>query len=326
MSGVLENLDAPVVPVPAPLSLPALNLRDELRRGQGVLNILPNPVAMTDDRHRVIGSNAALARLSGLESEALKCLSLPEVFSRLRFDIATDWLLQKVAAQGQWQGEVNMRPGEGPAQSFWLHVQEIREPGADELVHHMVCLFDISLVVMREQGLRLLAETDALTGLANRSLFISRLGEAIELAAQDPGKSPSILFIDLDGFKEVNDYLGHARGDAVLCDAARALQASVRANDMVARMGGDEFVVLLVGASRATLVETAQRINDRLLFDLGEQNGWRITVTCSIGIAVCPRDGHDVIGLLKMADKAMYAAKGLGRNQFCLASEDPDKG
>ena len=161
----------------------------------------------------------------------------------MRFDIATDWLAQKVAADGQWEGEVSVRPGEVPAQSYWLNVQVIRTQGSELPVHHVISLFDISLILMREQGLRTLAETNTLTGLANRSLFVSRLGEAVGLAAKDVSLSPSILFIDLDGFKGVNDQLGHARGDTVLCDAARVLQNSVRAIDMVARLGGDEFVV-----------------------------------------------------------------------------------
>jgi diguanylate cyclase (GGDEF)-like protein len=130
------------------------------------------------------------------------------------------------------------------------------------------------------------------------------------------------LFIDLDGFKQVNDQLGHAAGDGLLCDVAKILETSVRAHDMAARIGGDEFVVLLIGATNPVLVDTARRINERLAFELAGAGGRCLSVTCSIGVAVFPHDGLDSKGLLKRADRAMFSAKRKGKNGYCLACEE----
>jgi diguanylate cyclase (GGDEF)-like protein len=288
---------------------------------QSVVDHLPYALVVTDARHRVTHSNAAANGLAALDHETVMCLSLSEIFAAMRLDIATSWVLQKVASDGFWEGEVHARPNGGAVQAFWLHAQMVNETGKSvEACYHTFVLHDITHLILREHQLRWLAETDALTGLANRNLLITRLNEAVKFSWQ-AGLSPSLLFIDLDGFKQVNDQLGHGAGDRILCDVARILEASVRANDMAARIGGDEFVVLLIGATRETLVETAQRIIDRLLFELTGTQSQRIHVTCSIGIAIAPQDGNDAASLLKLADKAMYATKRGGKNGYRFASE-----
>ena len=288
---------------------------------KSLFDSLPYALIVTDDRHRVTHANAAANRLSALDGEAVTHLALGEVFTAMRLNIATAWVLQKIAADGFWEGEVHVRPGDAGVQAFWLHGRHVQGANKNDAYRHIFVLHDITHLILREHRLRWLAETDALTGLANRKLLVARLNEALTLAWQN-NMAPSLLFIDLDGFKQVNDQLGHAAGDAILCDVAKILETSVRANDMAARMGGDEFVVLLIGASRATLVETAQRINERLLFERAGTGTRRIQVTCSIGIAMAPQDGHDANSLLKLADKAMYAAKRGGKNAYRFASED----
>jgi diguanylate cyclase (GGDEF)-like protein len=170
--------------------------------------------------------------------------------------------------------------------------------------------------------LRSLAETDALTGLANRSLLLSTVSETID-RAKAGGDAPSILFLDLDGFKSVNDRLGHGQGDLLLREVGQRLQECVRSQDLVARLGGDEFVVLLIGASRSAQMETAQRIVNRVVFSIEGDDGVRVYVSCSVGIASYPRDGGDVVSLLKSADRAMYCVKGDGKHGYCFASPDP---
>lgn len=287
-----------------------------------MLNHFPCAVIMTDVRHQVAFANVLARRQAKLHDGALLHLSLGEVFSAMRLNVATAWVLQKMTADGVWRGEVHVRPGGAEVQAFWLHAQVVEGADAQTPRTHLFVLSDITHLILREHRLRWLAETDALTGLANRNLFIARLDEAVELAKSDSSLSPSVLFIDLDGFKQVNDQLGHGAGDGILCEVAKMLETSVRANDMAARIGGDEFVVLLIGATHSTLVETAQRINERLLFELVGADAQRIKVTGSIGAAVFPHDGHDAKSLLKLADKAMYAAKRSGKNRYCFASEN----
>jgi diguanylate cyclase (GGDEF)-like protein len=282
---------------------------------------LPCALIITDARHRVTHVNAVAARLSRLDGEAVTYLTLSEVFAAMRLKIATAWVLQKIAIDGLWEGEVHVRPSDAGVQAYWLHAQRVEGEAKGDDCHYLFVLNDITHLIQREHQLRWIAETDALTGLANRKLLFASLNEALKLSWKD-SMSPSLLFIDLDGFKQVNDQLGHGVGDGVLRDVAKILESSIRANDMAARFGGDEFVVLLIGATRRTLVETAKRINKRLRLERIGTESRPIQVTCSIGIAMAPHDGDDPTSLLKLADKAMYAVKRGGKNGYRFASED----
>ena len=172
-----------------------------------------------------------------------------------------------------------------------------------------------------EMRLARLAQFDSLTGLANRSLLSDRLTQAIAQANRQRW-SGAVLFVDLDRFKQVNDTLGHARGDQLLAEAARRLQDSVRDGDSVARISGDEFAIVLANLTRAEdAAVVAQKVLDALArpFQLGDREAM---VSGSIGIAVFPENGQDADTLLTLADSAMYQAKESGRNAYCFFSID----
>ncbi|MBW7903267.1 MAG: EAL domain-containing protein [Rhodocyclaceae bacterium] len=162
-----------------------------------------------------------------------------------------------------------------------------------------------------ERHVRHLAYNDALTGLPNRMLFLDHLTQSIELAAGAGGQL-AILFLDLDRFKYVNDTLGHEAGDQLLATMAQRLKGCVRADDCVARFGGDEFAVLLdalpnVGVAASVAQNICRTISAPLII-----NGNEIVVTASVGISIYPADGRDVSTLLRHADTAMYRAKQSG--------------
>ena len=166
-----------------------------------------------------------------------------------------------------------------------------------------------------ENRLAYLAQFDPLTGLANRTLLADRFSQMI-VQAKRHGAPLAVLFIDLDGFKTVNDTLGHAGGDALLKEVAVRLQATVRSGDTVARISGDEFAVVLADLARledAALV--AQKVIDRLAATV-DIAGKEVFVTASVGIAAFPGDGADADTLIGAADAAMYRAKQSGRNTF----------
>lgn len=168
------------------------------------------------------------------------------------------------------------------------------------------------------------ANYDALTQLPNRRYFKERLQSEIARAGR-VGRHVAVLFIDLDRFKEVNDTLGHQAGDELLLQAAERIKASLRDADSVARMGGDEFTVLLSdisGADDATPI--AARLNERL-FEPFVLDGLQVHISGSIGVAVYPEDGASVDELLKHADQAMYESKRLGRNQTRYFAQALDK-
>jgi diguanylate cyclase (GGDEF)-like protein len=156
------------------------------------------------------------------------------------------------------------------------------------------------------------ASTDFLTGLANREAFRSEL-EAI-MASADQQETLSVVCVDLDDFKDVNDRLGHAAGDDLLVAVARRLQSAVRPGDIVARLGGDEFAVLLIGVSD---VVTSQLVADRIVAAMAESIevlGERIHIGASVGLAAARQDS-DPDSLMVEADVAMYIAKSLGKNR-----------
>lgn len=159
------------------------------------------------------------------------------------------------------------------------------------------------------------ANFDTLTGLSNRSLFLDRLERALAYARRHDYKL-ALLFIDLDGFKDVNDTLGHAHGDLLLQEAAKRLQACVREMDTVSRLGGDEFTVILPELAESI---SAATVAGTILTSLARPyviKGHETQLTASIGITVFPQDGNDPGMLLQNADTAMYRAKAEGRNTF----------
>jgi len=171
-----------------------------------------------------------------------------------------------------------------------------------------------------EESIRELAFHDPLTGLPNRKLLLDRLELAL-LQAQRHKRKTALLFLDLDGFKQVNDRFGHDAGDRMLVRIAHALTKALRRSDTVARLGGDEFVVLVPEVrSEKALVEVAGKILQRVreVPLPAKLRAPAVRITTSIGIALCPRDGNTSRQLLKAADAAMYKAKTLGKDRFAL--------
>lgn len=177
-----------------------------------------------------------------------------------------------------------------------------------------------------EQTARRLAEADPLTGLANRRHFAERLTEALRTMAQSEG-GLALIMIDIDNLKPLNDVFGHAAGDQVLTDFARRASRLFGSNGLVARVGGDEFAVVLHPLSND---EEAVQLAEQLLalFDhpLETGAGIRVTAGCSIGIAIAPQDGASADALIRRADIALYRAKSRGRRRYFRFAADMDAG
>jgi diguanylate cyclase (GGDEF)-like protein len=155
------------------------------------------------------------------------------------------------------------------------------------------------------------AQHDPLTGLANRALFCEMATQHVELCKRR-GAPVSILFIDLDGFKQVNDAFGHDTGDRLLCDAAARLKGSLRASDLASRVGGDEFAVLLTGAGSEDAGGTAAKLAEVLSapYEIERRS---VKISASIGVAGCPESGGSAEELMRRADEAMYRVKSDGK-------------
>jgi diguanylate cyclase (GGDEF)-like protein/PAS domain S-box-containing protein len=184
-----------------------------------------------------------------------------------------------------------------------------------QVIGAVIVFRDVGALRATTRDMAYLAHHDVLTNLPNRLLFGERVANAIVLARRHL-RQAAVLYVDLDGFKCINDTLGHALGDSLLLSVTERLVQSVRASDTVCRQGGDEFVVLL---SEIDGADDAAASAGKLLRTLAEPyllDGHTLHLTASIGIALYPKDGREVVELLHSADGAMYAAKRLGRNQF----------
>ncbi|MGE5505494.1 MAG: diguanylate cyclase domain-containing protein [Actinomycetota bacterium] len=219
-----------------------------------------------------------------------------------------------ISETGQWQGEIWNRRKSGEVYVEWLSIAAVRDAGGR--VSHMLGIFaDITSRKEDEQQVWRQANYDALTGLPNRSLFLDRLTQTVKAARRDRTRF-ALLFVDLDGFKAVNDAFGHAAGDLLLQEAAARLSAGIRSSDTVARLSGDEFTVILQHVQGRDDVAT---VGAKMVARLGEPfdlDGQTAAVRASIGIAMFPEDADDAATLIKLADQAMYAVKRAGKNNF----------
>ncbi len=199
---------------------------------------------------------------------------------------------------------------------FWndLYIAPVRD-AQERITHYVGMQNDVSEQKTYESQLAHHASHDALTGLANRSLFEDRLEHDAALTVRRPERL-AVLFVDLDDFKPINDTLGHAVGDAVLCEVARRLEASVRPGDTLARMGGDEFVLLMTDVTRE---EQVLALVERLMVEVSRPyliEGHELYLTCSVGIALSDPTMAEPRELIQQADMAMYKAKQQGRNAY----------
>src|SRR5712671_6922587 len=181
---------------------------------------------------------------------------------------------------------------------------------------------DITEIALARERISSLAYSDPLTGLANRTSLGPSLEQSVQRARRRNGKL-ALVFIDLDGFKQINDAHGHDAGDALLIEMATRLRQHLRASDLTARLGGDEFLVVLEDIQDLGPVDTVAR---KLLAEVMRPyplDGIELQVTASIGISVLPDDAVDAATLMKHADTAMYAAKQAGKNTVRFYSSGP---
>lgn len=219
---------------------------------------------------------------------------------------------QALRDQGAWSGEIWNKKKDGTIYPEWLNVVAVRDP--DGRTENFIGIFtDITERKKREQEIAFKAFHDALTGLPNRATLEARLEQAVALATRTDHAAPSVLYVDLDRFKWVNDNLGHAVGDRVLVEVAARLKSCVRESDTVARIGGDEFIVLLPETSSDEgLRSVTRKILAAVEAPIPHGSG-PIHVSASIGVARFPEDGGDAETLLSRADQAMYRRKAAGR-------------
>ncbi len=212
-----------------------------------------------------------------------------------------------------WSGEIINRRKSGEV--FWqeLHIAPVKD-AEDKITHYVAAMLDITERKQAHERLDFLAHHDVLTGLPNRTLFFDRIQQGMVQMKRDTGQL-ALLFIDLDKFKPINDQYGHAIGDEVLLEAAQRMKTCVRKSDTVGRIGGDEFVVLLLDVkSVVNATNRAEKFRE-VLFQPFMVNDKSLFISASIGVALFTEHALTRNELAKHADYAMYYSKQHGGNQ-----------
>jgi diguanylate cyclase (GGDEF)-like protein/PAS domain S-box-containing protein len=278
-------------------------------------------VVITNNRNQIEYVNPAFTTITEYKPEDVLGAN-PRVLQSGRHD--ADFyrgMWEEIRRTGRWRGEIWNRRKSGEFYAEWLSIVAIKDDLGNP-THHIAIFSDITHRKEDEERVWRQANYDALTGLPNRALFLDRLNQAVRQSRREDKKF-ALMFLDLDGFKKVNDTLGHAAGDVLLQQTAARLTECMRASDTVARLAGDEFTCILWGVrSREDVAMVAAKILERLAqpFDL---DGQPAEVRGSIGIAVFPDHAADGAGLLQLADEAMYAVKKAGKNNFEFVGEGP---
>lgn len=296
----------------------------DLRMAATVFEHSTSAILITDPAGYIVQANEAFTRVSGYEvAQVLD--QLPNLLTvEHEQEKHLHHILTQLNQRGSWEGEVLLKRRNGEQYPAWVGITAVFDDEGD--LASYVCFFsDISERKASEQHIHRLAYYDALTHLPNRTLFQDRLHSALQHAERQQAWVV-LMFLDLDRFKPINDSLGHAAGDRMLKEMASRLLACVTDDDTVARMGGDEFTLLLEpGATREGALNRAIHVAERILTSLVTPfvlEGREFFVTASIGIALSPQDGNELSQLMKNADTAMYHAKERGKNNFQFYQAD----
>lgn len=291
-----------------------ISAETRLQQAAKVFEHTTEGVIVTDENANIIAVNPAFTEITGYtEQEALG--RNPRFLQSGRHDkhfFTKLW--NSLMQQNSWQGEIWNRRKNGEIYPEWLNITTIQEDLSGK-PQYVAVFSDITSIMQSQSQLEHLAHHDPLTDLPNRLLFEDRLEHAITNAKREKNHL-AVLFLDLDRFKNINDSLGHAVGDALLIQVAYRLRNLLRENDTAARLGGDEFTILvenLEDPSYTAVIATKIQNQLKQPFDIF---GRKLHITASIGISLYPEDGRDVGNLTKNADAAMYQAKENGRNNY----------
>lgn len=266
---------------------------------------------LTDPHSKIIICNDAFCRMSGYSRESIigKNPSIMKSGFHDRAFYKRMW--SAIKEKNIWQGDIWDRKKDGEITSRTLQIKPINNTSND-VIFYLGLMTDHSEL----NAMTKLANQDALTGLPNRRLFEKRLEHDLAHAKRHK-KLMSLLYIDLDHFKHINDSCGHRTGDEVLVKVAERLKASIRAEDTAARMGGDEFTVIL---SEVKSAADARQVAHKIIQNINKEfhiDEHVINIGCSIGYSIYPEHSNSLRSLIHVADNAMYQAKQSGRNTYC---------
>ncbi|MDY0014454.1 MAG: EAL domain-containing protein [Rhodocyclaceae bacterium] len=290
---------------------------EQLQQAAVVFRTTAEGIAILDPQRRIVAINPAFEELTGHGIDAILGRDPTEFLpARRHGDIFYPDL--PLAGRDYWSGEITCQRRDGTVFPAWQNICAVQD-NEGALLNYVVALSDISAIRRAEAELNHLAFHDPLTGLGNRNMLKNALEREL-LRAGERYEQVAVFFLDLDGFKLINDTLGHAVGDRILKVIGDRIQGLVRRSDTVIRLGGDEFVVVVPDVGR---LEDCASLAEKILAELRagiDLDSERVLITGSIGIALFPENADNRDDLIKAADNAMYSAKARGRNSYAFFS------
>ena len=280
-------------------------------------------ITITDADHCIVDVNPAFSMITGYSREEVMGKN-PRILSSGKQGgefYADMW--RQLNEGGHWQGEIWNRKKTGEVYAELLTISSLTN-GDGDVTNYVGVFTDITSSKQQQEQLKLMAHYDVLTGLPNRALFIDRFNQAIAHSKRTE-QELAVCFLDLDNFKPVNDQYGHERGDELLVEVARRIQACIREEDTISRQGGDEFALLLNDIGSFEQVEqTLTRIHHAVSKPYVTE-GASHHLTISSGVTLYPSDEGDIDTLLRHADQAMYQAKQMGRDRYHVFNAEQDR-
>jgi len=287
---------------------------DKLQLSATIFETASENIVLTDHNNCFITVNPAFTATTGYSFEEIKGLTPKILRSGKQSKLFYEKMWDELNTVGHWDGELWNKRKNGDLYAEWLSIKVIYNQ--DGSVRMYLSIFsDITEKKEADEIIWKQANYDVLTNLPNRRLFSDRLEHEIKIAHRT-NRSLALLFIDLDYFKQVNDTLGHDKGDILLVKASERINESVRESDTVARMGGDEFTAILPQIDTTEDVERVIKLIIEKMSQPFDLNGTTVSISASVGVAIYPKDALNSQELLQNADKAMYDAKKQGRSRF----------
>ena len=293
----------------------------ELALSDNVFNYATEAIIITDSQNRILKINDAFTNITQYTKDNVIGMTPQELVKSLKHDNNFyDEMWKELNDKGEWSGELWDKRKDGEIFPTHQNIKVIKDCHG-HVVQHISIFSDITEKKKTEESIKYLAHFDQLTGLHNRVLFKDRLEHAV-LRARRNKSIVALLFIDLDRFKYVNDTLGHDAGDQLLLNVSHILKESVRAQDTVSRLGGDEFTVILEDITQG---EDAAIVANKIIgaiekpFEIHNQE---VVIGSSIGISLFPDNAETPEEIVKNADIAMYYAKESGRNQYQFYTQE----
>jgi diguanylate cyclase (GGDEF)-like protein/PAS domain S-box-containing protein len=281
------------------------------------LEAAANSIIITDKDANIIWINSAFTRLSGYSAEEAIGRNPKTLIKSQIHDKAFYQAMWADILEGKhWRGELINKRKDGSLYHEELSIAPVKDK-TGEITHFIGIKDDISQRKQLEEQLQKMANTDPLTELFNRRVLLEHLAQETARLARFENQSAALLMLDLDYFKRINDTYGHSTGDEVLRKFADIVRQTSRAIDLPARLGGEEFAILLPGATKIDAMSMAERLRQQVANTVIPHKKGSVRITVSIGAASLSAD--DVAGdeVLSHADAALYKAKDAGRNQCC---------